>query len=41
MNTDKKVFNKLFSKDKVELSSEKFEFGVIQDAIKEIQNAIK
>jgi hypothetical protein len=41
MNTQKKVFNKLFSSDKVELSSKKFEFGVIQDAIKESQNAIK
>jgi polyphosphate kinase 2 (PPK2 family) len=27
MNTDKKVFNKLFSTEKVELASEKFEFA--------------
>jgi hypothetical protein len=31
MNTQNKVFNKLFSKDKLELSSEKFEFGIIED----------
>ena len=41
MNTENKVFNKLFSSEKLELASEKFEFGVIQDAIKESQNAIK
>jgi hypothetical protein len=32
MNTDKKVFNKLFSSQKVELASEKFEFGIVEDA---------
>jgi hypothetical protein len=35
MNTDKKVFEKLFSKDKVELSSEKFEFALIDDVTKQ------
>jgi hypothetical protein len=39
MNTDKKVFNKLFSTEKVELASEKFEFGVVQDLIKIRQDA--
>jgi len=41
MNTENKVFNKLFSSEKVELSSEKFEFGVIQDDIKVIDVAEK
>jgi hypothetical protein len=31
MNTDKKVFNKLFSVEKVKLSSNKFEFALIDD----------
>lgn len=31
MNTDKKVFEKLFSKEKLELASEKYEFGVYDD----------
>lgn len=31
MNTDKKVFNKLFHKDKVELESQKVELGLIDD----------
>jgi hypothetical protein len=31
MNTDKKVFNKLFSAPKVELASEKFDFANMQD----------
>ena len=41
MNTEKKVFNKLFSSEKVELASEKFEFGVVQDDIKVVDNAEK
>lgn len=31
MNTENKVFNKLFSSEKVELASEKYEFGLAQD----------
>ena len=31
MNTEKQVFNKLFSNEKVELASQKFEFANIQD----------
>ena len=31
MNTENKVFNKLFSEGKVELSSEKFEFALTDD----------
>jgi hypothetical protein len=41
MNTQKKVFEKLFSSEKVELASEKFEFGVVQDDIKVVDNAEK
>jgi hypothetical protein len=41
MNTQKKVFEKLFSSDKVELASDKYEFGIIQDAVKNSQDAIK
>ena len=33
MNTDKKVFNKLFSEEKVELASQKFEFALADDFI--------
>lgn len=36
MNTQKQVFNRLFSEEKVELASQKFEFGVIDDAKKGI-----
>lgn len=32
MNTEKQVFNKLFSEEKVELASQRFEFGVIEDS---------
>ena len=32
MNTQKKVFNKLFKSEKVELESQKYEFGVIEDS---------
>lgn len=32
MNTDKKVFNKLFVEEKVELESQKIELGLTQDA---------
>lgn len=39
MNTENKVFKKLFSSEKVELASEKFEFGVVQDLIKVRQDA--
>jgi hypothetical protein len=31
MNTDKKVFEKLFSKEKLELESQKYEFGIKED----------
>lgn len=31
MNTEKKVFNKLFSEEKVELASQRFEFGIKED----------
>lgn len=47
MNTDKKVFNKLFSKEKVELESQKIELGLTQDAqslyklLKSFNDAIK
>jgi hypothetical protein len=33
MNTDKKVFEKLFSSEKVELSSDKYEFALADDFI--------
>jgi hypothetical protein len=32
MNTQNKVFEKLFSDEKVELASQKYEFGVIEDS---------
>lgn len=32
MNTDKKVFNKLFSEEKTELASQKIELSLISDA---------
>jgi hypothetical protein len=47
MNTDKKVFNKLFVEDKVELESQKVELGLTQDAqsllklLKSFNDAIK
>ncbi len=41
MNTEKKVFNKLFSSDKLELSSERYKFGVVEDDIKVVDNAEK
>lgn len=31
MQTERKVFEKLFSPDKVELESQKFEFGILDD----------
>ena len=31
MNTEKQVFNKLFSNEKVELASQRFEFGIKED----------
>ena len=34
MNTNKKVFDKLFSNEKVELASQKFEFALIDDIVK-------
>ncbi len=34
MNTQKKVFEKLFSNGKVELASQKFEFALIDDIVK-------
>lgn len=40
MNTQNKVFNKLFSKDKVELSSEKYDFALIDD-LKAILNGLE
>jgi hypothetical protein len=39
MKTDKKVFNKLFSNEKVELATQKFEFGVIDVILKEKDKA--
>lgn len=33
MNTEKQVFNKLFSEDKVELASQKYEFALADDFI--------
>lgn len=41
MNTDKKVFNKLFSEEKVELASQKFEFAIYDDvkALLNLSNA--
>lgn len=41
MNTENKVFNKLFSSEKIELASEKYELGIIQDAVKSSQDAMK
>jgi hypothetical protein len=40
MNTKNNVFNKLFSKDKVELSSEKYDFALIDD-LKSILNGLE
>ncbi len=44
MNTEKKVFNKLFKEEKVELSAEKVELGsikIIKDAISNLKNIEK
>lgn len=41
MSTENKVFNKLFSSEKIELESQKFELGITQDAIKDILDARK
>lgn len=41
MNTEKQVFNSLFSSNKIDLASQKYELGVIEDSIKVSQNAIK
>jgi len=41
MQTEKLVFEKLFSADKVELESQRIELGIIQDAIQNSQDAIK
>lgn len=47
MNTEKKVFKKLFSEEKVELESQKIELGLTQDAqslyklLKSFNDAIK
>ncbi len=44
MNTEKKVFNKLFKEEKVELSAEKIELGsikIIKDAISNLKNIEK
>jgi len=38
MNTDKKVFEKLFSNQKVEMSSEKYEFAIIDEFSKSAQD---
>ena len=32
MNTENKVFNKLFSSEKIELESQKYELGIVEDA---------
>lgn len=40
MNTDKKVFNKLFSAEKVELASEKYDLALIDD-LKSILNGLE
>lgn len=40
MNTENKVFNKLFSKEKVELSSGKYDFALIDD-LKAILNGLE
>ncbi len=39
MNTQKKIFNKLFQSEKLELESQKFEFGVIDVILKERDKA--
>jgi hypothetical protein len=41
MKTERKVFNKLFKKDKVELSAEKIELALIDDIRSEMSNANK
>ena len=41
MSIESKVFEKLFTADKIELASQKIELGIIQDAIKNSQDAIK
>ena len=44
MNTQKKVFNKLFKEDKTELSAKKIELGsikIIKDAISNLKNVEK
>jgi seryl-tRNA synthetase len=38
MNTDKKVFEKLFSKEKLELGSQKYEFALTDDVKKVIND---
>ena len=41
MNTQKRVFNKLFKEEKTELTTKKVDLGSIEDAIKEKQSEAK